>query len=702
MKFKFSSLSFRSKLLFSLLFIGLAAVLIVLFFSVTIGKQIVKKNVYDQLVSIRANKARELEDYFIDTKDQIEFLCHDYTIIQAMKDFKEAYYQASNEPLPKGSEFEFEKFYTDFYRKLSKNLKAETNPDFFIPTGKSAKYLQYHYILQNSNAIGEKDKLVKANDSSNYTRVHMQYHDLMHKLIDKLGFYDLFLIEPETGDILYTVFKETDFGTNIYTGPYRQSNLAELVKSVKENHDIGEGRFIDYKFYRPSYGEPAAFVAAPVYDGYNFIGILVLQISIDVIDDLMTSYKSWENDGMGKTGESYIIGSDYLMRSNSRFLLEDPQGLIKLLKDINVPEEKIVAIDNMKQSILLQEVRTAAAEEALKGHSTYKDVRDYRDIEVLSAFQPLNLPGLKWAMLVEKDAAEAYEPLYDFQKKVLGVSVVLIILITIFSLIVSSRLIKPVETLKNSVEEVMKGNENVVIATNTNDEIGELSEDFNIVLQSLKERKAEVSRYHTKYENIVQNFLPENISKRFLKGENNIHSISANSTIVSVEILGLAQLESLPETERLNMFTELLNVVEDMASKFGMDKVISLNGYFVYSCGLATPKLDHTKRSIDFLKEFVSQLQLFNSNKSKNLSYVAGVASGHIYDGLFGNKKVSYNVWGSITIIAEELRKHAQQGSILVSNEVKDSTGDYYSFKKSSVTSTVGNNIDAWKLDLNA
>lgn len=700
MKSKFSNLSFRSKLLFSLLFIGLASVLIILFFSVTIGKQIVKKNVYDQLISIRANKARELEDYFIDTKDQIEFFIHDYTIIEAMKDFKRAYYKVGDLELPRSADQEFDKSYTDFYKKLSKNLKAETNPEFFIPNGKEAKYLQYHYIIQNPNAIGEKDKYVKANDSSEYTKVHVQYHDLMHKLIDKFGFYDLFLVDHETGDIVYTVFKETDFGTNLYTGPYRESNLADLVRSVKQNHDIGEGVFSDYKFYRPSYGEPAAFVAAPIYDGYNFIGVLVLQISIEVIDDLMTSYRSWEADGMGKTGESYLVGDDFLMRSNSRFLIEDPKGLIKLLKDINVPEERIVAIDNMKQSILLQEVRTEASAEAIKGHSSYKDIRDYRDVDVLSAFQPLNLPGLKWGMLVEKDASEAYEPLYEFQKKVLGISVIIIILITIFSLIVSSRLIKPIEKLKESVEEVMKGNENVVISNDTNDEIGELSEDFNILLQSMKERKIEVSRFQAKYEAIVSNFLPESFGKRFIKGENNIHNISSSSTIVNLNIVGMNVFESLPETDRLTLYTDLVNMIEDLAFKFGMEKVSSINDQFVYTCGLSTPKLDHTKRTLDFLNELSQQINLFNSNKNKNISFGAGVATGHIYDGIFGIKKFGYNVWGKISTLASDLKKYANNGEVLVTNEVKENSGDFYSFSKNTISGSELSGLTIWKLNI--
>ena len=46
----------------------------------------------------------------------------------------------------------------------------------------------------------------------------------------------------------------------------------------------------------------------------------------DAIDRVMTGGQQWERDGLGKTGEAYLVGPDFLMRSNSRFLIEAPEA----------------------------------------------------------------------------------------------------------------------------------------------------------------------------------------------------------------------------------------------------------------------------------------------------------------------------------------------------------------------------------------
>lgn len=102
-------------------------------------------------------------------------------------------------------------------------------------------------------------------DRSDYTKAHAKYQKFFQGIIQKFGYYDLFLINPKTGDIVYSYFKQTDFATNLLQSPYSQTALADLVRTARSNPTQGSIQVADFKPYRPSYDAIAAFIATPIY-----------------------------------------------------------------------------------------------------------------------------------------------------------------------------------------------------------------------------------------------------------------------------------------------------------------------------------------------------------------------------------------------------------------------------------------------------
>lgn len=133
----------------------------------------------------------------------------------------------------------------------------------------------------------------------------------MARYVRKYGYYDLFLIHPE-GDVFYTVKHEADYGTNMLNGKYADSGLGRLVRKI-----LPSGLLI-FEPYPPSDGNPSAFIALPVVHNGDVQLVVALQLSLDAINEVMQ-----ERFGMGKTGETYVVGSDKLLHSDS-FL--DPEN----------------------------------------------------------------------------------------------------------------------------------------------------------------------------------------------------------------------------------------------------------------------------------------------------------------------------------------------------------------------------------------
>ncbi len=178
----------------------------------------------------------------------------------------------------------------------------------------------------------------------------------------------MYLVDIETSEIVYSMSKEPDFATRLSDGPYSHSHFADLFRRVQRAPDRGAVEVADFAAYRPSLGVPSSFLATPVFEGGHAIAVLILQMSAEAIDRVMTGGHQWERDGLGKTGEAYLVGSDFLMRSNSRFLIESPDAYVERLRKIKTPEAEIQRILRHNSTILNQKVRSFAAEQAIAGN----------------------------------------------------------------------------------------------------------------------------------------------------------------------------------------------------------------------------------------------------------------------------------------------------------------------------------------------
>ncbi|MCP4544778.1 MAG: GAF domain-containing protein, partial [Chloroflexi bacterium] len=210
-----------------------------------------------------------------------------------------------------------------------------------------------------------------------WTAVHEKFNAVFEDANNDFGFYDIFLI-AEDGDVIYTVAQEPDLGQNLVTGDLQNSGLGQVFQEAHTQ----EVAVADFAPYAPTGDLFAAFVAGAVTDiTGTVVGVVAIQIPIDKIDAIMQ-----ERAGLAETGETYLVGSDNLFRSNSRFVDEDT-----IINPAYV-------------------VDTEATQAALAGNSGLDVILDYRGERVLSAYAPLEITGLDWAILAEIDLVEALAP----------------------------------------------------------------------------------------------------------------------------------------------------------------------------------------------------------------------------------------------------------------------------------------------------
>jgi len=271
--------------------------------------------------------------------------------------------------------------------KAQNDGRAPGIDKLFTTLSSDAVALQYQYILQNAHPLGEKHLQDRGNDQSAYSAYHARIHPIIRTFLEEFGYYDIFLVDSDTGDVVYSVFKELDYATSLKTGPYANTNLAKVFEMANRADNKNDVFLIDYDNYTPSYEAPASFIASPIFDGNRKIGVAVFQMPIDRLNAIMA-----ERSGLGETGETFLVGPDRLMRSDSYL---DPENH-SVVSSFRHPEKG--------------KVETVAANEALDGKSGSKIVIDYNGNPVLSAYTPVDILGNQWALLAEIDVAEALSP----------------------------------------------------------------------------------------------------------------------------------------------------------------------------------------------------------------------------------------------------------------------------------------------------
>lgn len=259
----FANINLSKKLTLSFLVVAVIPLLIVFIIAYYNSSIAIKSQVYNQLSAISSIKKSGLERYFKQVELKLVTTALSPTTKSAAIEFQRAFAEVNtnNNAKPALKNY-YDTVFFDEFKKTNPNVQQlNINFDALSTT---AVALQTRYILDNANPIGSKQQLLTSGIGDSYDNVHSRYHNYFTNLTEYYEFYDLFIVDNRTGNIIYSVYKELDFATSLLDGPYANSNIASVFKksqSIKTGNNVA---FIDYQPYFPSYNNPASFIAMPI------------------------------------------------------------------------------------------------------------------------------------------------------------------------------------------------------------------------------------------------------------------------------------------------------------------------------------------------------------------------------------------------------------------------------------------------------
>src|SRR5690242_10930897 len=159
-----------AKLFAILLLLGAVAVLMTSVLGYVQARDALQESIYDQLITVRKSKARQIETYFRTIRNELSQLATAKMTVDAARAFRAGFDQLEQSEVP----FEIRRKVGDWYEKdylpeMNRTLGKDLNINDYLPTGAAAYYLHYHYIVGNPYSKNQRKLVDDAGDGSTYS-----------------------------------------------------------------------------------------------------------------------------------------------------------------------------------------------------------------------------------------------------------------------------------------------------------------------------------------------------------------------------------------------------------------------------------------------------------------------------------------------------------------------------------------------------
>ncbi|MGD0964798.1 MAG: adenylate/guanylate cyclase domain-containing protein [Candidatus Acidiferrales bacterium] len=697
-------LSIQSKLMIMLLLVAVSSIGVISWIAYAGARQALTASAFDELTSVRASKKIQLEAFFRSIRNEVSNLAADPMMVGATRDFSSGFAKFGSVEMQPEWDRKLEQFYRDdFLPKLAGKTLQTPRIQAFLPQTPAARYAQYQYIAKNPYPTAERYKFLDAGDGSDFSKTHALYQPIFTKFMLDLRYDNLILISP-AGDVVYTFTKSPLFGTNVANGPYSDTAVGDLFRTIQKASGRHKVQLVDFSHVTSALNKPVALMGAPIFDGPDEIGMVFIQFPIDEINRVMTDNHGWTQDGLGKTGEVYLAGPDRLMRSQSRIFYENPSRFYEALEKADYPPQDIDHLRRAETTILEQSVHSHAVDNALAGKTGTAILPNYMGLSTLSSFAPIDIPGLQWVIVAEMDAREAFAPLTALTHRMMTGSLITLLAVTVVAAFFGRRFVRPIFRLVDGVQHLEQGERDALIEAGSRDEFEDLGAAFNRITTEITAKNDLLEHTTRQRDEFIDHILPVRAAARLKRGQpSGVDAFSDISILCARFITSGSSALSSGVHKSLDLFNDLIIAVGDAAERRGVERVSSDGLTYIACCGLSRERLDHASRIVDFAQDVLRISARLHRDRQVALHVQIGIDSGPAAGGIIGRKRFSYHLSGETLKVAAALAAQPRADSILVSERIHTSTERLYQFGSPvQVAMGKGESFAAWPLKSSA
>jgi class 3 adenylate cyclase len=674
----FQNFGVQSKLISLVLGASLVSLLLTGLLSFGVARNLLAEEGYERLTAIRNAQAVAIKETVEQLSDHVMTLSETRMTIDATKRFSEGFNQLQG--LNANQEKALKTYYeTIFIPKLKQKTEGEPAAATYYPENPKERYLKYFYLAEGPAAISTPGN---EKDSGSWGQTFKEYHQRFARLAKLFDYEDIMIADIKSGNIVYSVTKQDDLGTNLLSGPYAESQAAKVFRAVKQSKDPFFLTFSDFEQYKPSYGLTTMFVGTTIFDGDDLVGALIFQINTGRLDRLMTANRQWKEVGMGESGETYLVGEDSIFRTSPRPFLENPEKYLKLAERQGVSAEKINLIKKTGTPVLVQPVKTEAARNALAGKTGKASYTDYSGAPVVASYQPIRFGPFDWGLVAKIRRDELFSGIRRLARNLLLLAAVLIPALTFLTLWLSRQFVRPIRRLLDATEKISNGDYSIHIPVAADDEFGDLATAFNTMSDTLAEREQALKEQAEENDRLLRSILPSSAAARMKQGAAAIAETHPSVSVVYAEIEGWNDIaQKLTVEESITQLGELTSALDDCAAQFDVDKLQDVGSTYLAVSGLSRPRIDHEKRAVDCALAMLQLMLRFNATYKVHLTLDIGVHAGPLTTGVLSGERLSFDIWGQTINIARGVHESPKRNVIQVTAPIVEALAGLYRFE---------------------
>jgi len=689
-------MSIQSKLLVMLLVTSVLSAAVVGAIGYQSGRSSLRDAVFDRLTEIRQSQSRQLREGIGDLKNSLVIYSRGATSTEAIQAFTAGFDQLNAATISPAQQQSLVDYYSRQFAPEKAAIGEEVDVDAVLPRTNASRYLQAYYTTPFTD-WDEAIKFDNAGDGSAWSAANARFNDFFREIVQRFEFEDALLLDTR-GNVVYSAYKGVDLGTNVYNGPFRGGLLGSAYKEALDSNTVDYVGITDFGEYEPA-DEPTAWFLSPVGPQGDVEGVLALQFPISKINRLMTMDRRWQESGMGKTGETFIVGPDDLMRSDSRLFLEDPDAYKRDVVDAGTAPDIASEAIQRGGTTLIQPVPTEATKLAQRGESGTLIAEDYLGHETLQAFAPAGIEGLRWNVVAKINTSEAFAPVSAFTRTLVLSTVAIIFVVCLAAMLLARLFVRPIRRLESGAQKISSGDYNISLPVHSRDEFGDLTVAFNEMSRNLAIKEDLLAEQRRENDRLMLSLMPEPVVQRYREGEETIAQDHQDVTVIFADVVGLDELSpQLSSDELLTIVNKLTRQFDAAAENLGVEQVRTLHNGYLASCGLSVPRLDNVRRTVDFAVEMQRIIERFNGETGHDLSLRAGIDTGTVTSGLVARSTLAYDMWGSAVNLAYQVQSGSPQPGVYVTSTVYDTMRESRHFTSAGVITVDGEEQPVWRL----
>ena len=316
----------------------------------------------------------------------------------------------------------------------------------------------FDQLKQYSNRLQVKPESSFPIDTDEYKEIWNRLAPGFKEFQKQFKLDDIYIIDANSGQVMYTNQKEKDLGANLLTGEYKNTGLAKLINKVKVAKDFTA---VDFEQYPPSNNAHAGFIGHPIYDSSGAVmAIFATQISTDQINSIMH-----KRDGMHESEEPYLVGR--------------VDGKISFRSDVLTLKAY--------NAVIGAQADTEYIRNALNGEIGSGVFKGISGNNIIVAYSPISVFGFNWAIISKIQEEEALKLSRVIRNLFIIILVIVALVVFFVSRSFSKRISQPILQVAEVSSFLQQGDLTHVVNIQNHDEIGKMGDSLNMAIQELSE-----------------------------------------------------------------------------------------------------------------------------------------------------------------------------------------------------------------------